>query len=95
MKVDKILAKVFGLELKLMNYKNEKTLGSNWDALIDKYGLLDHFSTVTPNLKNEFESISQSLHLWNFFGEMFRNVDLIEHCDSSSISLDDIITKHY
>lgn len=78
LEVDKMLASEFGLQLQLMDYKNEGEIGERWDVLVDKYGFLDHFSTVTPNLKKEFKSISQPLQIWNFFGELFRNINLVE-----------------
>lgn len=95
LEVDKMLATEFGLQLHLMDYKNERKLGKNWDTIVEKYGFLDHFSTVTSNLKKEFEAISQPLQIWNFFGEMFRNVDLTEKNNTTEISVDEIISNHY
>ena len=95
LEVDKMLASKFGLQIYLMNYKNDQKIGANWDSLVEKYGFLDHFSTVTPNLKKEFEAIKEPLQIWNFFGEMFRNVDYIEDNNKAVISIDEILKNHY
>ena len=95
LKVDTMLAEKFNLPIKIMNFKNERDLTSEWDVYIEKYGLLDHFSTITPNLKKSFENIEEPIVFWNFYGELFRNASYSENIKEKNISLGDLEDAKY
>lgn len=93
--VDKMYAEKLGLPLQIMDYRDTVRIDKYWDKYIDKDGFYDHFSSVTPSLKDSFESIGEPLVFWNFFGELFRNVDIVEDSNADEITIEDIVERHY
>lgn len=94
--IDKMYEKELGLELTVLDYSNRLPLDEEWDEQLNKYGFLDHFSTVTPNQRRAFESVREPFIFYGINGEAFRNeMSILEHADKENYTIEDVRDTYY
>lgn len=76
--------------------KNTFPLDAEWDEQLNKFGFLDHFSTVTPNQRRAFESVSEPFVFYGINGEAFRNeMRVLEHALKENYTIEDVRDTYY
>ena len=94
--IDRMYEKELGLPLTVLDYRNEIPLDKEWDEQLNKYGFLDHFSSVTPNQRRAFESVTEPFVFYGINGEAFRNeMSVLEHAEKENYEIEDVRDTYY
>uniref|UniRef100_UPI000A4C8EA6 hypothetical protein n=3 Tax=Vibrio TaxID=662 RepID=UPI000A4C8EA6 len=96
LEIVEIIESKLGLKLDKMDWSTNEWFIKHWEPLTRKIGYLGWIYSGIPNVHNELENIDgNTLVDFGYFGEPFRDIEVLMEFEKDNYSLSDFLDKMY